>query len=43
MRIRREWFNEDQAEKQRYVDEFEAATRATKAGDYGKVEIEKGR
>jgi hypothetical protein len=43
MRQSREWFNEDQAEKQRYVDEIEAATRATKAGDYGKVEIDKGR
>lgn len=41
MRIPREWFNEDQAEKQKYVDELEESTRATRAGNYGKIEIDK--
>lgn len=40
MRIPKEYFDEDQAAKQDYVDSTEAATK-TSAGDYGKVEIER--
>jgi hypothetical protein len=40
MRIPKEYFEEDQAAKQEYVDSLEDATK-TAAGDYGKVEIER--
>jgi len=42
MRIRKDWYDEDQAEKQRLVDEQERATieKAKKDSDYGKVTVE---
>jgi hypothetical protein len=40
VRIRKEWFEEDQARKQRHVNELEAATKAKALdGTYGKLEI----
>lgn len=41
MRIPNEWYEEDMAEKQAYVDELERATKSAKSGDYGKISIEK--
>lgn len=41
MRIPKEFFKEDQAAKQEYNDEMEAATKSTAAGDYGKIDIER--
>lgn len=42
MRIRREWYEEDQAAKQRAIDDTEAAMRAesNKDGMYGKISTE---
>ncbi len=41
MRIKKEWYDEDQAVKQREIDELEATMRPAKSGsasiDYGKV------
>lgn len=41
MRIRKDWYEEDQRAKQDYVAETERATKqdALSSGDYGKVEI----
>jgi hypothetical protein len=43
MRIKKEWYDEDQAAKQRYVNELEQATKAKALdGNYGKLEISRG-
>lgn len=39
MKQRRDWFEEDQAAKQAYVKATEDATKQSKDGDYGKIEI----
>lgn len=40
MRIRKEWYDEDEAAKQRFVDETEATTKADALnGNYGKIEF----
>lgn len=40
MRIREDWYNEDQADKQAYVDATEAATKEKALeGNYGKLDI----
>jgi len=41
MRIRKDWYDEDQKAKQEYVAETERATKkeALSSGDYGKLEI----
>lgn len=40
LRIRKDWYEEDQAEKQAYVNQTEAATREKALdGTYGKLEI----
>lgn len=41
MRIPKEWFKEDQAKKQEYVDSTEEGLKSTTAGDYGKIEIDR--
>jgi len=43
MRISKEWYEEDQAAKQKYVNEVEAATKAKALdGNYGTLEITRG-
>lgn len=45
MRIKEEWFKEDQAAKQKEIDELEASMKADareKYSDYGKLILEKG-
>jgi hypothetical protein len=40
VRIRKEWYDEDQAKKQAHVNELESATKAKALdGTYGKLEI----
>lgn len=39
MRIRREWYDEDQAAKQEEIDALEATMKAPESADYGKVTI----
>lgn len=39
MRIKDEWYKEDQKAKQRTVDELEAATNKNSSTDYGSVKI----
>lgn len=39
MKIKKEWYLEDQEEKQKYVDKLEAAQRPDPDGQYGKIEI----
>lgn len=41
MRIRRDWFEEDQDRKAKYIDSTEESMKADalKSGDYGKLEI----
>lgn len=41
MRIREDWYNEDQAAKQEYVQQTEAATKQTalNGSDYGEIKI----
>lgn len=41
MRIKKEWYDEDQAEKQKQVDESEIAMKAEarKSSDYGELKI----
>ncbi|CAB4132786.1 hypothetical protein UFOVP249_29 [uncultured Caudovirales phage] len=40
VRIRKEWYDEDQAKKQAYVNDLESATKAKALdGTYGKLEI----
>lgn len=39
MKIRRDWYNEDQAAKQEYVKSTETAMRPDSDGGYGKVEV----
>jgi hypothetical protein len=40
MRIKQEWYDEDQADKQAYVDATEAATKEKALeGNYGKIDI----
>ena len=43
MRIKREWYEEDQAEKQRNIDETEATlkAKANEDGHYGNINIKK--
>ena len=43
MRIKKEWYDEDQLAKQRYINEVEAATKAKALdGNYGNLEISRG-
>lgn len=42
MRIKREWYDEDQKEKQTKVDASEAGLNQKKAGQYGGVNIQHG-
>lgn len=43
MRIKKEWYDEDQNSKQRYINEVEAATKAKALdGNYGNLEISRG-
>lgn len=44
MRIKQEWYDEDQAAKQKLVDELEGTTRkdALNGADYGSVTIKRG-
>jgi len=44
MRIKQEWYDEDQAAKQAQVDELEGTTRrdALNGADYGKLSIKRG-
>lgn len=41
MRIRKDWYDEDQTSKQSYVNETEQAMKkdALKSADYGKIEV----
>lgn len=39
MRIKKEWYDEDQATKQIEVDEQEAALKSNSNSDYGKLDI----
>ncbi len=39
MRIKKEWYDEDQAAKQADIDATEQALKSTSNSDYGKVEI----
>ena len=40
MRIKDEWYKEDQVAKQELVDELESTLKGNSGGDYGKVQIE---
>lgn len=43
VRIRKEWYDEDQANKQAHVNELESATKAKALdGTYGKLDISRG-
>jgi regulator of protease activity HflC (stomatin/prohibitin superfamily) len=43
VRIKKEWYEEDQASKQAYVNRLEEATKAKALdGTYGKLEISRG-
>lgn len=43
MRQRKEFYEEDMADKQRYVDDLEQATKSSKAGDYGSIKVERNK